>query len=276
MVIYLDQVAVLNFLVDGLLLYGTARLGAAALRWRRLVLAALLGAAYAVAVYLPGLAFLQSIFCKLLLAGLMLLTAFGAKRSTLRLAAVFGALTLVLCGAVYAVELLRHGAFRYRGNQLFFPVSFFSLLLTALAVTLACRLLLPRLNHAPDSIVPIRIELRGRAISLAALRDSGNTLTDPITGAPVLTAYAGALLPLFPGELGLKTADFRSPTLLIERLRPYAPRLIPYRAVGVASGLLLTRSCRITVQNKTQTLPVAFSPTPLSDGGAYDALIGGM
>ena len=174
------------------------------------------------------------------------------------------------------MELLRHGAFRYRGNQLFFPVSFFSLQLTALAVTLACRLLLPRLNHAPDSIVSLRIELQGRTLSLAALRDSGNTLTDPITGAPVLTAYAGALLPLFPGELGLKTADFRSPALLMERLRPYAPRLIPYRAVGVASGLLLAISCRITIQNKTETLPVAFSPTPLSDGGAYDALIGGM
>lgn len=276
MVIYLDQVAVLNFLVDGLLLYGTARLGAAAIRWRRLLLAAALGAAYAVAVYLPGLAFLQSLLCKLAVGTVMLLTAFGIKRSTLRLGAVFAALTLALCGAVYAAELLRHGRFFYRENQLFFPVSFFSLLLTALAVSLACRLLLPRLNHAPDSVLPLEIELRGKKISLTALRDSGNTLTDPITGAPVLTAYAGAVLPLFPKELDLKTTDFRSPIALMERLRAFSPRLIPYRAVGISNGLLLTINCHITINNRTSSMPLALTPTPLSDGGAYDVLIGGM
>lgn len=276
MVIYLDLVAVLNFLVDGLLLYGTAKLGAAAIRWRRLLLAAVLGAVYAVAVYLPGLAFLQSLLCKLAVGTVMLLTAFGIKRSTLRLGAVFAALTLALCGAVYAVELLRHGRFYYRENQLFFPVSFFSLLLTALAVSLACRLLLPRLNHAPDSVLPLEIELRGKKISLTALRDSGNTLTDPITGAPVLTAYAGAVLPLFPKELDLKTTDFRSPIALMERLRVFSPRLIPYRAVGISHGLLLTVNCHVTINNRTSSMPLALTPTPLSDGGAYDVLIGGM
>lgn len=276
MVIYLDLVAVLNFLVDGLLLYGTARLGAAAIRWRRIVLAALLGAVYAVAVYLPGLDFLQSILCKLAVGTVMLLTAFGIKRSTLRLGAVFAALTLALCGAVYAVELLRHGRFYYRENQLFFPVSFFSLLLTALAVSLACRLLLPKLNHAPDSVLPLEIELQGKKISLTALRDSGNTLTDPITGDPVLTAYAGAVIPLFPKELALKAADFRSPISLMERLRAFSPRLIPYRAVGISNGLLLTINCHITINNRTSSMPLALTPTPLSDGGAYDVLIGGM
>ncbi len=276
MVIYLDLVAVLNFLVDGLLLYGTARLGAAAIRWRRLLLAAVLGAVYAVAVYLPGLAFLQSLLCKLAVGTVMLLTAFGIKRSTLRLGAVFAALTLALCGAVYAVELLRHGRFYYRENQLFFPVSFFSLLLTALAVSLACRLLLPRLNHAPNSVLPLEIELQGKKISLTALRDSGNTLTDPITGDPVLTAYAGAVIPLFPKELALKAADFSSPIALMERLRAFSPRLIPYRAVGISNGLLLSINCHITINNRTSSMPLALTPTPLSDGGAYDVLIGGM
>lgn len=276
MVIYLDLVAVLNFLVDGLLLYGTARLGAAAIRWRRIVLAALLGAVYAVAVYLPGLAFLQSLLCKLAVGTVMLLTAFGIKRSTLRLGAVFAALTLALCGAVYAVELLRHGRFYYRENQLLFPVSFFSLLLTALTVSLACRFLLPKLNHAPDSVLPLEIELQGKKISLTALRDSGNTLTDPITGAPVLTAYAGAVIPLFPKELALKAVDFRSPISLMERLRAFSPRLIPYRAVGISNGLLLTINCHITINNRTSSMPLALTPTPLSDGGAYDVLIGGM
>lgn len=276
MTVYLDLVAVLNFLVDGLLLYGTARLGAAAVVKWRLALGAAVGAAYAVLVYVPGFGFLQSFLCKLAVGAVMLLAAFGVRRSTWRLGAVFGTLTLVLCGAVYAVELLQRGELRIHGNALFFPVSFFSLLLTAAAVCLACRLLLPRLTHGKNSILPLTVELRGRHCPFSALRDTGNTLCDPISGAPVLTVCADSALPLFPRELHLRAEDFRDPLSLMERLRPYSPRLIPYRAVGVSTGLLLAISCNVTVDRKTCVMPVAFSPTPLSDGGAYDALTGGM
>ena len=54
MTVYLDSVFALNFAVNWLLLRAAARLGAAAVRPRRIAAAAALGAAYAVAVYLPG------------------------------------------------------------------------------------------------------------------------------------------------------------------------------------------------------------------------------
>ena len=275
MVVYLDAVAVLNFLVNYLLLYATARLGAAAMRKRRLALGASLGAVYAVLVYLPPLGFLSSFFFKLTVAGGMLLAAFGAKRSTLRPCAVFAALTLALCGAVYGVQLLQGGGFHYVGKQLFFPVSFFTLLLTASAVCLACRLLLPRLNHGVNSVLPLALCLRGKRVQLSALQDSGNTLCDPVSGEKVLTVYAKAALPLFPKEYRLTAEDFQAPTSLMLRLKGFSPRLIPYRAVGISSGLLLAIPCEITLNRKNGTGLVAFSPTPLSDGGAYDALTGG-
>lgn len=276
MTVYLDAVFVLNLAVNYLLLRGSARLGAAAVRKRRLVLGALVGALYAVAVWLPPLRWLRLVPCKLLCAGAMLIAAFGLRRSTLRLAAVFGTLTLVLCGAVYGVALLQNGTVRYRESALFYPVSFFTLLLTAAAVSLACRLLLPRLTHAPDSLVPVTLQRSGRAVRLTALRDSGNTLCDPISGAPVLTVYWQAARRLLPDGLALTKEDLAVPAALALRLREESPRLIPYRAVGVASGLLLALPCEITIGTKTSHGLVAFSPTPVSDGGAYDALIGGV
>ena len=63
MTVYLDKVFALNFCVNYLLLWGTARLGASALRRGRFLLAAGAGAFYAVAVYLPGFGFLQ--LCRL-------------------------------------------------------------------------------------------------------------------------------------------------------------------------------------------------------------------
>ena len=81
---------------------------------------------------------------------------------------------------------------------------------------------------------------------------------------------------LFPAELSLTAEDFAAPAALALRLQAEAPRLIPYRAVGVASGLLLALPCEITIGTETKHGLVAFSPTPVSDGGAYDALTGGV
>ena len=274
--VYLDLVFALNFAVNYLLLRATARLGAAAIRNRRLLLGSLAGAVYAVLVWLPHFGWLKLIPCKLLCASMMLVIAFGLRHSTLLLAAVFGGITLVLCGAVYGVALLQNGTVRYRENALFYPVSFFTLLLTAAAVSLATRLLLPRLTHAPDSLVPVIVQRTGRTVQLTALRDSGNTLCDPISGAQVLTVYWQAARRLFPADLSLTAEDFAAPAALALRLQSEAPRLIPYRAVGVRTGLLLALPCEITIGKETKLDLVAFSPTPVSDGGAYDALTGGV
>mgnify|MGYP003312779186 CR=1 FL=1 len=105
MTVYLDLVFVLNFAVNYLLLKGTALLGAAYAR--SVALASALGAVYAVLVYLPHLQWLQSVAIKLIVATAMLLCAFGCKRSTLRLSAIFALLSFVLCGVMYAVQSLQ-------------------------------------------------------------------------------------------------------------------------------------------------------------------------
>ena len=53
--------------------------------------------------------------------------------------------------------------------------------------------------------------------------------------------------------------------------------LLPYRAVGVPHGLLLAmRAEEIRIGKRVEkNMLVALSPTPVSDGGGYHALIGG-
>lgn len=272
MTVYLDLVFVLNFAVNYLLLRGTAQLGGG-LRGKRLLAGAALGAAYAAAVWLPGCGFLRLSVCKLVCAAGMLTVSFGLRRTTLRLAAVFGELTLALCGAVYGVELLKHGTLRVRGDALFFPVSFASVVLTAGAVCAACRLLLPKLNHAGKSIVPLTLRIGARSLHLSALRDTGCTLCDPVSGEAVLVAEWRAARALT--GLPLQAAEFASPDALALRLRAFSPRLIPYRAVGTGAGMLVALPVQATLGKTTARRLVAFSPTPLSDSGAYEALIGG-
>lgn len=271
--VYLDSVFVLNFCVNFLLLRGTARLGASAARTLRILSAAAIGAAYAVLVYFPPFFRMRSFAMKLVVAAGMLLAAFGARRSTLRLSAIFAALSLVLCGAVYGVQAVVGRPTVYRSG-LIYPVSFASLLLTALAVSLACRMLLPRLTHAPDSIVPVTLTLGEKSVHLSALRDSGNTLCDPIGGEQVWTADWKVAQKLL--SIPISQEEFFRPTTLALRLRRYSPRLIPYRAVGVENGLLLALPCKIECEGRSRSGLVAFSPTLVSDGGAYEILTGGM
>ena len=84
MTVYLDSVFALNFAVNWLLLRAAARLGAAAVRPRRIAAAAALGAAYAVAVYLPGCGVLAGWAGKLAVTAALLAVAFGLRRETLR------------------------------------------------------------------------------------------------------------------------------------------------------------------------------------------------
>ena len=272
MVVYGDMVLLLNLLINYTLLRGTAKLGGAVPKQLRLWLGSSVGALYSILVFLPSLAWLNGMLWKGLVAGLMLYCSFGWKRSTLRLGAVFALLSLVLCGAVYAFSCVGKVPVYSRGYFLY-PVSFGSLLLTAFAVSLACRLLLPPLDHSNNSLLPLTLEHEGKRVSLTALRDSGNTLRDPLSGGEVLTVYWKALRPLLPPAITEESLE--DPTTLLPNIRELSPRLIPYRAVGTKKGILLAIPLQISLGKETRIGLVALSPTPVSDGGAYEALTGG-
>ena len=97
-VVYVDSVFCLNTLMDYLLLRCTARLAGVPPRRWRLLLAAVLGGGYAVAVFLPGCGFLSALPVKMAAGAALALTAFGAERRLLRLTLLFLA---VSCGAAF-------------------------------------------------------------------------------------------------------------------------------------------------------------------------------
>ena len=112
-------------------------------------------------------------------------------------------------------------------------------------------------------------------MQLTALRDSGNTLSDPFSGQRVLVAQYDTAERLLP----IRRDQLRDPGQALEALHTQAPtvkcRLIPYRAVG-AGGLLLAVQCdQVTIGGKPAGSLVAFAPDRLSAAGEYEALTGG-
>ena len=279
-VIYVDTLFLLNALVDYLLLLGAARLAGERLRRLRFTMGAVLGGGYAVAIFLPGGAFLQRLPCRLAVLALMSVAAYGGSRRLLRQSLLFLALSCALGGGVLAVSLLGGRGLTLSGGVVYSAMDIKTVLLSAAgcyaAVTLVFRGL-ARHTASAGELAAVRLVLDGRSVELTALRDTGNTLTDPVAGIPVLVAEGALLLPLLPPGT-LMAGELADPVACMERLRdgPLAGRvrLLPYRAVGVERGLLLAlRPDGLWVNGERRDMLAALSPTPVSDGGGYGALL---
>ncbi len=281
-VVYVDSVFVLNALMDYLLLLATARLAGVPLRRKRYLLAALLGGAYAVGVFLPGGGFLAATPAKLAAGALLALLAFGGEEKLLRLTLLLFAVSCALAGCVLALGLLTGGGVPAVNGVFYTDVDARVLLVAAGAAYLILTVVFRAAakHGVGGTLLPVRVCVGGRTAELTALWDSGNALRDP-AGTPVLVVARGALDGVLPKEAGrLLTPELlRFPADLLEPLRKVSPelrpRLAPYRTVGVPGGLLLTvRSDWTEVSGERhEGLSLALSPTGLGMG--YTALWGG-
>ena len=246
MVIYIDSVFLLNALLDGLLLYFTGYLAGAERKFYRLLPTAALGGFYAAAVFFPWGVFLGWPPCKLLFGGLLVLLCYGWGECFWRLCLVFFALSCVLAGSVIACGFWMQTQYYVRGAYLL-PVQF-GLLFCSAALCFGALWLFSRgrLHHAVlGELTEAECEIMGTRVHLRVLRDSGNTLCDPLTGAPVLVAEGTRFASSWPEAARPYLAQpfLERPEEALEALRcvENAPklRLLPFRSVGTASGLLL-------------------------------------
>lgn len=263
MTVYIDSYFLLNLLMDYLVLLLAGKVAGEPIRRLRLLLGALVGAAYAVSLLWPGWSVLGHPALRVAAGLLMTLAAYGAAKRFLRVFLLTLAMAALLGGGVYALGFLSGAG------------AAIDLKLVALGAA-GCYCVLSLVGgklarHGPEELKRVEIALDGKKARLTGLVDSGNTLTDPMTGKPVIVAEGDRLRELLPPE-----ADFRHPAECFPKLaRPQAFRLLPYRAVGVDRGLLLAvRADRVTVEGReTDSRLVALSPTAVSDGGGYQALL---
>ncbi|MBQ2062315.1 MAG: sigma-E processing peptidase SpoIIGA [Oscillospiraceae bacterium] len=281
-VIYIDRVFVLNALTDYLLLLTAARLAGVPLRRKRLAFCAVLGGAYAAAVFLPGCGFLAHPACKTG-AGLgMAFLAYRPQPRRLRLMALFLLLSGALAGMLLAVGLAlgspgQSAGILYRA-EISWPVFIVS---AAVFYGLVQFLFRQGVRHGRGEIMDITVTIGGKRQSVRALYDTGNTLCDPVSGEAVLVLEQYTLYSLWPEEVSAILRQRIPPEekmVQLHRIRRGSDfSLLPFRSVGVSAGLMLAyRSDAITVggRNHRRAL-LALSEGPLSDGGAYHALWGG-
>lgn len=249
---YLDVLWLLNFLVDLLLLIATNRLAGYPTQWRKTLAGAALGGFYGSLCVLPGLFFLSATFWRLIFLGFIGCVAFGLRKDALRRCVLFTILSMALGGI--ALGIGRNG--------------FLSVLICAVMVCMMCVFGLR--GKLGNKFVPIEIYYNGKCHQFTALIDTGNLLTDPITGQQIIIVSSKLGCKI----LGQGNIPFFDPVSAIQYIR--GGRLVPYHTVGTEKGLLAAKRFEnVKIGKWCGECLVAFSAQNLGKGQSYEALTGG-
>lgn len=243
-----------QFLVNLLLILGTNRLtGYSGRNWRS-VLAAALAGVYATVCLLRKFWFLGAPAWRGVSFLVIGLTAFGPGKTGLSGSAVYILLQLALEGM--AVNSPKGG---------------YGMVLWGAALYLLCRIGFSS-GFLGQEFVEVKLNYSGRTHTLRALRDTGNRLTDPITGERVFVAGADVGVQI----LGLKREDFRDPAKTLVREQVPGLRLIPYSTADQCGALMLAlRFPNTLVGRKKRDVMVAFAPENIGGKEGYRMVTGG-
>lgn len=244
------SVFIYSWLVDFLLLMGVCRMRMSRLPIGRILAAPILNACCSALSLYFRLPFVSSPLFAAAVAVLTGIIAFGIREEGLWRCGLFLLLHTAVAGVAQPEWELRP----------------WPLLLASILLLLFCALGYPA-NGA--DLIPVELSYGTNHISLTALRDTGNTLIDPVTGKPVLILSADAAQNL----TGLTAQQLRSPVETMGSIPGL--RLIPYRAIGGEGLLLALRLQNVRVGKRSGSGLVAFAPEVFSKEGRFQALTGG-
>ena len=260
-VVYLDSLFWLELTADTVLLWAAGKLCSVRRSPMRLLAAGIVGSAYTLlCLFFPPAASLPGKAASL---ALMLLTAYGGEKGLWRPALAYLFLCAVYCGVAAAVTL---AAGKATARALLFSAGI-SLGLCALPF---------RFAGARGGVCRLRLVGEGGEVMLTALRDTGDRLSDPFSGRPVIIAGEEALRPLFSEEqrrILAATADETPEERMTKLGSGFC--LIPLRTVSGAA-LALSGKVRTAYQDGRELGPcrVVFSRDAISADGC-SAIIGG-
>lgn len=254
--IYLDIVILENIVINYLILLVTSKFTKNRSSNLRLLLGAVLGAAYLAAmILLPDMKVYTTVFSKLLLSIAMVATAFSFNKlkTFFKTLLVFYATTFLFAGAGFTLMFLNREWGIIKNGVLMTPFSLLNTKWSELILAFALVFIILRVVWdviqskiiREKLLVQLIISFDRKAIMLHALVDTGNSLYDPLTNMPVVVVEFSAIKELLPADIrnifeNDSDNDLSKVTSTISSSDWFSRfRLIPFTSLGRENGMLI-------------------------------------
>lgn len=248
---FIIPVGFLNTLVSFFLLLAVDRITERSTTLLRLLLASVWGGIYGGICMVTGLRFLGSTLWRLLSMTITALIAWYGCSGALHAGMLYGILQLAMTGLAAGLNS--------------WPGAVFLALAVCILWIFGWR--------KNEKVIPVELVISDKRLCFTALRDTGNTLTDPITGRPVLVVGAD----IAENLTGLSQKQLRSPVECLRNHPESGLCLLPYHTVSHPGGLLLAKKVtHVKIGGWKGSMLVAFAPEILDPGGKFQALAGGI
>lgn len=271
---YIDVLFALNFMMDTMVLLAASWMLGLPVRWKRLLLAALIGAIagclLTIGAQVPKIQVLQTSVGEVLsgigLCLLMVKIAFGANTKQAWIRNVL---------AVYGISFLMGGMLSWLQIHMDDSRYFITV---AICFVLFClgRFFYKKFQNRTKAICEVNVQMEAGIISLKGLLDTGNLLSVPIVGTPVTVVWEGTLYPVMTSEQREQYAYIKEHWNLPEK---GCWQLIPYRSVGCPAGLLpvLKIPCMYIQTEQQETVIhnalLGLCPHPVSGSKTYEMIL---
>ncbi|WP_069650169.1 sigma-E processing peptidase SpoIIGA [Caloranaerobacter ferrireducens] len=289
MYVYAEYLILENFIINFIILYVTKRFTRTETSRLRLTLAALIGAVYTLVVFYPKLSFMVNFTMKLTISILIVIVAFNpiTFKKFLKLIATFYIVSFVFAGSALALFYLID-VDSYIGNGIFY-IKDFPIKILAFAIVTSWILIKYTWSYIHGKIskdkilVPIAISLKDREVHIIALVDTGNSLKDPLTDAPVIIVQFSAIKNILPEKTKklFEMYDTKDLRLILPFLQGLGQdlkfRVIPFKTIGQENGVLFGfKPDRVIIKDQDKAITnivIGIYNDKLSNDDKYEALL---
>lgn len=291
--VYLDQVFFGNLVMNYAILWATAKLSRTPAGKGRLAAGAALGAAYALALFIPGYNLLLTVWFKMIASVLIIALTFAPLqlKKFLTCLGIFYLTSFVLGGLIFGIIFYLQSVriSSINGISLIISKNFwYGLLLGVIAfgtMVKVINVLLKKRIVEKVFKLGLFIKSQGIQVRVDAFLDTGNQLTDPMTKRAVIVVEYGVLKPLLPAQVQVLFDEAGEPDVwhILSSLgdSPWRSRfsVIPFFSLGQSSGLMVGfRPDEVFIKHherlvKIKKVVIAIYHKKIDPGNSYNALL---
>ena len=231
-VIYIDILLLLNFYVTYFLLVGACCILHRKISASRRILGSMAGTLSSLMIFLPALPLIVNIILKIAVSLIITLTSLGFSniRAFLKNSAVFFIINCVYAGIMLALWLFcAPMGMVYNNGVSYLDIPFGAVILST-SISYIILLIIRRVLDSKadlDKKYQIEIVTSIGKTTLTAMPDSGNKLTDFLTGLPVIFCDINECLDICPQEIFIYLTDTNEKKMYMQGVR-----LIPFSTVS--------------------------------------------